>query len=435
MYILEKMKKLLKNYETHLRTFMDKMIKDPIKINKYKVFNMTTRQELFANSSNKILDKKGFSFKSFKTDKERIKAYTQKKEMINIKINNSNKNNNKIKEKLKKNFLKINNIENYKEDINKIINYFYHKEELNQEERLIYEQIKNISGIRIYDIKTDEDDIIQEKTISNRFYSKKDDMSIINNDSLNEETKYKKLMHNKIYNHIKKMFLFRKLKLKYSNKLKKINKVNSNIFSKTHFKALENLTLFKSPTINHKNSKINKTLSLNEINPEKKINTQNTKKIYYKTESNLRKKSLIENNDQRKLSFYENIKNNYGDKKFSKIFSPKIYLDDLSLTKEVVNINPLLFQYNINYMKNILNKNNKDIYLKDKISTLKKMAFEKNKTNENILKEEKYDNNFYNMTMQNEEMMNNEEKYLAKNSDKIADKLLKKCNWKTEINI
>ena len=435
MYILEKMKKLLKNYETHLRTFMDKMIKDPIKINKYKVFNMTTRQELFANSSNKILDKKGFSFKSFKTDKERIKAYTQKKEMINIKINNSNKNNNKIKEKLKKNFLKINNIENYKEDINKIINYFYHKEELNQEERLIYEQIKNISGKRIYDIKTDEDDIIQEKTISNRFYSKKDDMNIINNDSLNEETKYKKLMHNKIYNHIKKMFLFRKLKLKYSNKLKKINKVNSNIFSKTHFKALENLTLFKSPTINHKNSKINKTLSLNEINPEKKINTQNTKKIYYKTESNLRKKSLIENNDQRKLSFYENIKNNFGDRKFSKIFSPKIYLDDLSLTKEVVNINPLLFQYNINYMKNILNKNNKDIYLKDKISTLKKMAFEKNKTNENILKEEKYDNNFYNMTMQNEEMMNNEEKYLAKNSDKIADKLLKKCNWKTEINI
>ena len=144
---------------------------------------------------------------------------------------------------------------------------------------------------------------------------------------------------------------------------------------------------------------------------------------------------MIEKNNQRKLSFYENIKNNFGDRKFSKIFSPKIYLDDLSLTKEVVNINPLLFQYNINYMKNILNKNNKDIYLKDKISTLKKMAFEKNKTNENILKEEKYDNNFYNMTMQNEEMMNNEEKYLAKNSDKIADKLLKKCNWKTEINI
>ena len=54
------------------------------------------------------------------------------------------------------------------------------------------------------------------------------------------------------------------------------------------------------------------------------------------------------------------------------------------------------------------------------------MAFEKNKTNENILKEEKYDNNFYNMTMQNEEMMNNEEKYLAKNSDNIADKLNEK---------
>ena len=83
------MNKLLKDYGSHLQIFIDKMVKNPIKINNYKILNMTTRQELMANSSNKILDKKGFSFKSFKTDKDRIKAYTQKKEMTSITNNNN----------------------------------------------------------------------------------------------------------------------------------------------------------------------------------------------------------------------------------------------------------------------------------------------------------------------------------------------------------
>ena len=425
------MEKLLNNYGGRLQIFIDKMVKNPIKINNYKVFNMTTRQELMSDSFNKVLDKKGFSFKTFKTDKERIKAYTQKKEMINITNNSSTKKNKKMKLNLKKIFLNTENNAEYKDDIDKIINYFNCKDALNNEEKLYYEQIKNMSGISLYDIHAYEDDKFLKNKINNRLYTKKDNLNIINNDSISDEIKYKKLMHNRIYNHIKKSFFLRKLKLKYSSKLKKI-KTNSNIFFKTHFKVLENITLFNSPTINHK---INKTLSMSEINSKKNIkniSAQNKKKLYQNTENRIKEASL--NDDiNGKLPLFESIKN-YNNEKFSKIFTPKIYLDDLSLTKEVANINPLLFQYNLNYMKNILKKSNKNTYLKDKITALKKMAFEKKKSDE-FLNEEKYENSFYDMTKQNEELMNNGEKFNKFNSDKIAEKLLKKCNWIPEINL
>ena len=68
------MEKLLKKYDIYIQNYVKKMTKFPFKINNYKINSMTTRQKLFADSSNKILDKKGFSFKNFKTDKERIKA-------------------------------------------------------------------------------------------------------------------------------------------------------------------------------------------------------------------------------------------------------------------------------------------------------------------------------------------------------------------------
>ena len=298
------------------------MVKNPIKINNYKVFNMTTRQELMSDSFNKVLDKKGFSFKTFKTDKERIKAYTQKKEMINNTNNSNTKKNKKMKLNLKKIFLNTENNGEYKDDINKIINYFNCKDALNNEEKLYYEQLKNFSGINLYDIQTDEDDKSIENKINNRLYTSKDNLNIINNDTISNEIKYKKLMHNKIYNHTKKMLFLRKLKLKYSNKLKKI-KTNSNIFSKTHFKALENITLFKSPTINHK---INKTLSLNEVNSDKNIKNvspQSKKKLYCNTENNPIE-TFINDNNYGKLSIFESIKN-YNNKKISKIFTPKIF--------------------------------------------------------------------------------------------------------------
>jgi hypothetical protein len=411
-----------------MQNFIDKMVHNPIKINKYVKNNMNTREELFTNSSNKILDKKGFSFKYFKTDKERIKAYTNKKEIEIENYNKKGKSN--IKINLKKRFLYPKLNDNTKKDIKKIIDIFSHKEELNNDEKLLYKQLKN-TGVVLDDFQILDTDKINNKKINknNLFYKKKDILNIINNNSLNEEEKYKILQHNKIYNERKNMILIRKLKMKYLNNIKKLNKTNSNLFSKTHFKALENFALFKSPTVKHK---INKVLSTDEINIKNKIKSKNNNKdIYFKTLSKF---------NETKYNT-ENSENNYGkysiDTNFdaSKFFSSENILNDISLRKEIVEINPLLFQYNVNYIKNINNKkNNEDIYLKDKIITLKKMAFEKKEQNNEFFKNIKYEDNLYEMLRQDEDIIIDGKKYKRIDTDKIADILLKKCNYKHNIN-
>ena len=434
------MKKLLNNYEIHMQNFVKQMVQSPIKINNYKFNSMTTRQELFANTSNKILDKKGFSFKYFKTDKERIKTYIEKNEMENL----NNKKTVNFKLNLKKNFLNTsyNNNKN-KEDLEKIINIINHKDELNEEDKLLYKQLQynEITNNRIilHNIKMDdEDNKNNDKKKNNRFYSKEDMLNIINNNSLTEEDKYKKLLHNKIYNETKNMLLFKKLKLIYSNKIKNFNKTNSNFFSKTHFNALENLSLFKSPTIQHN---INKSLSFNKINTKKNTNnnTKNHKRKFYKTSSDL-SETMPNDNNFRKYSIdinLENIKNvnNNNNKGDDRLFSHKNILDDISLRKEIVGKNPLLFQYHINYMKNINNKDNKEFYLNDKIIALKKMAFEKSENYFDFLSNIKYEESFYEMLRQNtEEILIDGQKFKKSDMDKIADKLLKNCNIKPKIN-
>ena len=71
------MNKLLKGYENRIKDFLYKMAEKPIIIKKNDEMHMTTRQELYASSSNKILYKKGFIFNSFKSDKQRINEATR----------------------------------------------------------------------------------------------------------------------------------------------------------------------------------------------------------------------------------------------------------------------------------------------------------------------------------------------------------------------
>jgi len=423
------MQKLLKSYEKHMETFLKTIVKTPKKINNYKINSMTTRQELLANSSNQIIDKKGFSFKNFKTDKERIKAYTQNKE-DNV---SNNKKKKKLKLNLKKIFLDEKRDNKYKEDIKNIFKIFNkNHEDLNDEEKILYEQFKHK-----YDklfLNNDNDDSFDEinnqnGNINSLLYGKKDILKIINNTSIKEEDKYKKLLHNKIYNERKNMLLFKKLKSKYINKIKKLNKTNSNLFTKTNFKAMENLTLFKSPIIKHK---INKTLSSKEIKSKESYNKKN---IFNKTmpKFNRRIKNYDENNF-RKYSIDINLEdiNNYNNKSNLKIFTSKNILNDIPLRKEIFGINPLLFQYNVNYIKNLNNNiNNKDHSFNDKIISLKKMAFE-TKQNEN---EFKYENNFYDKMKKNDFILIDGEEINKNDLDKIADRLLKKCNWKPDIKL
>ena len=73
------MDKLINNYEKRINTFVLQMAENPIIVKKEKNKYMTTREALYADTSYKILDKKGFIFSTYKTDKERIKDYLEQK--------------------------------------------------------------------------------------------------------------------------------------------------------------------------------------------------------------------------------------------------------------------------------------------------------------------------------------------------------------------
>ena len=66
------MSKLILNYENRINNFVIKMAQKPIIVKKERDKYQTTRQELLAKTADKILSKKGFSFKSYKSDKDRI---------------------------------------------------------------------------------------------------------------------------------------------------------------------------------------------------------------------------------------------------------------------------------------------------------------------------------------------------------------------------
>ena len=76
------MNKLIEGYENRIKDFVLKMAEKPIIIKNNEDKYMTTRQELYASSSNKILDKKGFIFNSFKSDKQRINEILKNKEIL-----------------------------------------------------------------------------------------------------------------------------------------------------------------------------------------------------------------------------------------------------------------------------------------------------------------------------------------------------------------
>ena len=92
--------------------------------------------------------------------------------------------------------------------------------------------------------------------------------------------------------------------------------------------------------------------------------------------------------------------------------------------------NPLLYNLNFNSLKN--DDNAYDELLKNKINTLKKIAFENGNSN---------DNSFIEFEgMEGDDLMREENilidgKYFKKSeTDLIADKLLTKCNWNEKKN-
>jgi hypothetical protein len=278
------------------------------------------------------------------------------------------------------------------------------------------------------------------------------------------------------------MLIKRKLILNLGNKIQKIssnkkNKINEDEFRKTNFKALENLTMFKTFTMNHS---LFKTWSTQDLAQQKDINESN--KIFYQTLStnfpkckNKSKKYALTLKKKLSEGIIKNIKNikidddnNIGINKskenlklnnfnintinFTKyndyllkqrksgfnLIDDKKILKDLDITKEVMSLNPLMFKlnFNNNFKLNHNTNNFKDKSLSlDKLKTLKTIAFEKNgeqksqNTTSNNNNNEGRNDTFSNDLKKEENILIDGKFYRKSDTDKIAEKLLKKCNW------
>ena len=450
------MKILVDNYEKRIKNFIIKLAEKPIIVKKLKNKLLTSREDYYAKNSNKIIDKKGFSFKFYKTEKERIDEYVNEKE----KIDNYLAKNSKKKEKAKS--LEVTLIQpsmrfKARSDLERVYDILKNRENFNQDKKIVQKQLDNLGYIsKNYEAGIDDDDDEEEEK-GNNLNNIEDDGKYKN---LSPEEKRRKILHNKIINDRKNMIERRKLFLTLRNNKKKSKDENKKIIhlreelhQKLYFKALENLTMFKTSTMNHNLFKIwskediktqkniafiknnyythlssgfnkikSKMLNINSYSHRNKRNKNIRNEILekdnqniYKTDDNNKKNSDIFNK-----KFIHN-KNHYD------IFSNKKILEDLQITKDIVNSNPLL--YNYNFSETTYMNDNKNIFSDAKMNNLKQIAF-------NIKKDE--DSEVYDI-MENElpfDDLKKEEniiidgKYFKKSETyEIADRILKKCNW------
>ena len=482
------MKRLINGYENRVKEFISKMIDNPIVIRNLKEKQMTTREELYTKSSNKIIDKKGFVFKSYRSDKERINEIVKDKEFIeNILSKNSEKlKKQELAQKLKQiNYFQPSMRFKKRTGLEQIYDLFKKKEHLNTEQKVLYNELVKMGLIHQNYIQYKQDDAESENnkhlernfnSTDNIFY-KKNTYYLLNNDSLSNEEKYKKLLHDKILTERKNMLIKRKAILHFGNKIKKIKneksgKTNDENYQKTHFKAMENIALFKASTIDRKLFKVSsyedlmqqhnikesnkifyKTITSNFKKSEKKIkinfkNTHQKKKSKKAININL---NDINNTDQISVKIENNINNNddihynenfdiikcneYSNKR-KKEFDEEKILKDLELTREIMNTNPLLFQlYFRNYKINadmISNKNKKIIknsFSLDKLKTVKKIAFTNTNKRVNDLSSSKEIDNYYELLKREDKVLIDGKLYPKSDPDIIAKKVLKKCNW------
>ena len=469
------MNKLIEGYENRIKDFVLKMAEKPIIIKNNEDKYMTTRQELYASSSNKILDKKGFIFNSFKSDKQRINEILKNKEILEEYLaKNSRKNKEKeLAKKLKQiHFIQPSMHFMKRKELEKLYDILHKKDHLNSEQKRLYNKMKEMGFNTKKNFEYEYEDENNEN-IGFMLGGNYNSTNNIYNEPLSEEDKYKKLLHNKILNERKNMLIKRKLILNLGNKIKKFNnkkKNQTNEFLKTHFKAMENLTMFKTSTMNHQ---LFKTWSTQDLAQQNNLNEY--KKVFYKTISSnfkkyekkgenrisLKKKIFksfknINNKDNKKI-LKENLQINKNDNDKNSLFNIIKYnelntlnsnkkinifnsfdnekiLKDSEITNEIMSLNPLLYKLNFNSNSKYNNNNIKEDspLVLDKLKILKKIAFE-NKDEVNAITSSKISNektDTFLEELKKEENIVIDGKYYKKSStDKIAKKLLKKCNY------
>ena len=443
---------MIQNYESRINKFVLKMAETPIIIKKNNDKYSTTREEFLAKTSNNILDKKGFIFKSYKTDRERINQMIKDKNDLDKYIPKNIKPKQKIKDWNENKLIQPSMRFTARCDLERVYDVLKQRELLFTEQKIVNAQMSKMGfsshNIEDYDDESDSDN-------NNNNTSRDNNNKLINEYKyLNEEEKAKKMRHNKIIQDRKAMIARRNIYLGIYNikknknkKDKNINNININgnhyakqlreeLYRRTHFKAMENLTMFKTSTMNHnlfkiwskedkkhqKNLKKNKKLFYYDLSKRFKNILKESKDKNMKKYNSLNNKNIkidLDDNDNE----YENDESSIGWGENKKIFK------DTEINKELMISNPLLYNLNFNSFKSEEKTNNLN---KNKIKTLKKLAFESGNSNEVSFVE--YEG-LEGEDLKREENIIIDGKYYKKtDTDLIADKLLSKCNWNEKKN-
>ena len=282
------MKILVENYEKRIKKFVLKLAEKPIIIKKQKDKFLTSREEYYAKTSNKIIDKKGFSFKFYKTEKERIEEYIREKNKIdNYLIKNTT-----VKKKKSPEVRLIQPSMRFKArtDLERVYDVLNSLESVFQDKKIVQNQLDKLGFISRNVEDLDDDDIEDEEEEKKKKQGVNEfDNDEKNNTNLTEEEKKKKSLHNKIIQDRKNMVERRRVFLTLGNNKKVDNKnehhhiqhLREELHQKIHFKAMENLTMFKTSTMNHN---LFKVWSKEDINTQKHITFN--KNIYYASLSN-----------------------------------------------------------------------------------------------------------------------------------------------------
>ena len=457
------MKKMIKNYENRIKDFVLKMVEKPILIKKEKDKYSTSRQEFFASNSNKILYKKGFQFKSYKSDKERINEILRGKESLDKYLLEIEKMKKKREIKMKKRkepkLIQPSMRFTARTDLERVYDVLKKREHLFEEEKIVRKQLEQIgfSTHIIDDEEDDDDEYGQEK--EDFFHANNN----INEEFMTDEERNKKEIHDKIIQERKNMINKRKflLHLNHSkNSSNKVKHLREELYQRTHFKAIENLSMFRTSTIDHnifrnwKNEDKEKqqnlkmkniydySNTLNNWNTEtysKKINKMSLrkKKTYNDLKNLINKKStdhlkynnnlkVIQTKSEDKL--YKTSKSINAKMKYNLTENKKM-LEDLEITKEIANSNPLLYNLNFNSIKN---ENINPPWSLDQLNIIKKMAFQKDKKRD--MQDESFSgmmfgrNDFEDLRKEENIIIDGKE-YKKSDIYEIADKVLQKCHY------
>ena len=450
------MSKLILNYENRINNFVIKMAEKPIIVKKERDKYQTTRQELLAKTADKILSKKGFSFKSYKSDKDRINEMLKVKASLDKYLEEIDKIKKKqeIKKKLKEvKFIQPSMRFRARNDLERVCDVIRNRDNIFDDKKLMNNQNDKMSDISYdYDVSDSSENNINKNKIEEK--------------NLTEEERYKQFLHNKILKERKSMIKKRKILLNADSSLikkfdnNKAKRLREELYQRTHFKAMENLKMFKTSTMDHNVFKYWKAEDI-----ENQQNLQDSKNNFYetiysgypkiknnkKTSLSLKKKDIhnfrelsVNNFEFKKKNYFlknedpkisknvfdfvtnsnkNNINNN--EKKNFNLLGDKKILQDLDINKEIAHSNPLLYNLNFNSGKveNISNQGNVE-----KLNILKKLAFEENIDQEESESKEinKVD---YEDLNKEENIIINGMQFKKTETDKIADQLLKKCNW------